>query len=176
MASGDALRILVVDDDRDLLDLLKYNFNKEGFRVKTVAKASEALSVAERFRPQLIILDVLLPDGNGMDLCKELRRSPAFDQTVIFFLSACAEKACMTASLEQGADDFIEKLSGLRVLTNKVTAVLKNKFIIKKGVMALSAPDLVIDTRTEVVYYRNHKMTLSKPEFEILFFLMQNPN
>lgn len=176
MSNEHALRILLVDDDKDLLELLKYNFQKEGFNVKTVSKARKALHAATTFLPELIVLDVSMPDGNGIELCKEIRAIKGLEDSFIFFLSARSIHAFRKEALEIGADDFIEKLSGLRVLTNKVNAVLKNNFVIKKGISGLAANELVVDKRAQAVYLKDRKMPISDPEFEILFFLMQNPN
>jgi len=169
-------RILLVDDDNDLLDLLKYNFQKEGFEVRTVSKARKAISAAVAFLPELIVLDVFMPDGNGIDLCREIRRIDALRDTFIFILTARGAHSSRERALEIGADDFIEKLSGLRALTNKVNAVLKNNFIIKKGIPGIASAELVVDKKAETVYLKDRQMTVSGPEFEILFFLMQNPN
>lgn len=176
MAGKETPRILLVDDDKDLLELLKYNFEKEGFDVKTVSKGSKAISTAKKFQPDLIVLDITLPDGNGIDLCKKIRSHGCFKNIHIFFLTARSEGYYREVALDTGADDFIEKLSGIRLLTNKASAVLKNRFIIKKSITALSVDDLIINKRLELVYVRNQPVTLSKPEFEILFFLMQNPD
>lgn len=169
-------RILVVDDDKDLLELLKYNFTKEGFQVKTVSKAKKAIAAALAFEPDLIVLDVSMPDGNGLELCREIRSIPGLEEIFIFFLSGHSGRRWSQEALGTGADDFIEKLSGLRALTNKVNAVLKNNFVIKKGIPGLAAEDLVVDKRCQAVYLRNREMSVSDSEFEILFFLMQNPN
>ena len=171
-----SLRILLVDDDKDLLELLKYNFRKDGFQVKTVSKARKAISAAVAFRPDLIVLDVSMPDGNGIDLCREIRRIDALKDTFIFFLTARAAHSSRARALETGADDFIEKLSGLRVLANKVNAVLKDNFVIKNGVPGLASDELVVDKKAQVVYLKDREMAMSVPEFQILFFLMQNPN
>lgn len=176
MADNQGLRILLVDDDEDLLELLKYNFRKEGFRVKTVSTVEKAMRAVKKFQPGLIVLDVIMPDGNGIDLCKRIRQLSDFKNTFIFFLSARSENTCRQQAFDIGADDFIEKLSGLRALTNKVNAVLKKKYVIKKGISELASEELVVDKKAESVYLKGREMSLSTPEFEILFFLMQNPN
>lgn len=170
------LRILLVDDDKDLLDLLKYNFRKEGFQVKTVSKARKAIPVAVAYHPDLIVIDVSMPDGNGIDVCGDIRRIDSLRDTFIFVLTARAAHSSRERALETGADDFIEKLGGLRVLTNKVNAVLKNNFVIKNGVPGLASSELVVDKKAQMVYLNDREMAISAPEFEILFFLMQNPN
>jgi two-component system alkaline phosphatase synthesis response regulator PhoP len=176
MTGIESLRILLVDDDKDLLDLLKYNFEKEGFDVKTVSKFEKAISAAEKFQPHLIVLDVVMPDGNGIELCRKIRSISSFRSVYIFFLTARSESYYREAALEMGADDFIEKLSGIRALTNKVSAVLKNRFIIKKSISFLSIDNLVINKRLGLVFVKNRRIALNKSEFEILFFFMQNPN
>lgn len=176
MGGTEALRILLVDDDRDLLDLLAYNFCKEGFIVKTVTRMKKAIASVVNFQPDLIVLDLMMPDGNGIEVCKSIRSMHRFRDVYIFILTGRSENYYRNAALETGADEFIEKLSGIRALTNKVSAVLKNRFIIKKGVSLLSVGDVLINKRGEVVYFRSERLTLSKPEFEILFFLMQNPD
>jgi len=176
MAGNNSLRILLVDDDRDLIDLLKYNFEKDGFLVQAVTRVGKVMSVLRKYQPNLIVLDIMMPDGNGIELCREIRRYSRFNSTRIFMLSARSESYFREAALNFGADDFIEKLSGIRVLTNKVSAVLKNQFIIKKSVRSLSADGLILNKRAETAYFGDEQITLSKPEFEILFFLMQNPD
>jgi two-component system alkaline phosphatase synthesis response regulator PhoP len=176
MGANAGRRIMLVDDDRDLLELLRYNFEKDGFEVKTVSKIKKVIALAQKFQPHLIVLDIKMPDGSGIDLCRDIRHLSSFKNNFIFFLTAHAERQYRDAAWKTGADDFIEKVSGLRALTNKVNAVLKSKFIIKKGVSGIVAGGLVVDKYAEVVYYRDQEMVLSSPEFEILFFLMQNPN
>jgi two-component system alkaline phosphatase synthesis response regulator PhoP len=176
MRDNEALKILLVDDDEDLLDLLKYNLQKQGFQVRTVASVGKAVQTAYTFQPQLIVLDAILPDGNGFDLCRELRNLSQFRDTLIFFLSAKSEAAWKDRALEIGADDFIEKLGGIRVLTNRVDAVLRQRFIIRKSVPFLSVRDLVIDRTVKTVFLAGEETPLSTPEFDILFFLMQNAN
>lgn len=170
------LRILLVDDDEDLLELLKYNFRKDGFHVITVSGVRNALSAAIEYLPELIVLDVTMPDGNGIELCKEIREIDSLKDTFVFFLSGCTSNMCRNQALQIGADDFIEKRNGLRVLTNKVNAVLKNNFVIKKGIPGLASDGLVLDKKAEAVYLERRELPISAPEFEILFFMMQNPN
>lgn len=176
MTNEDALRILLVDDDKDLLELLKYNFQKDGFNVRTISKATKALHAAATFLPELIVLDVSMPDGSGIELCREIRTVKGLEDSFIFILSARSIHAFRNEALEIGADDFIEKLSGLRALTNKVNAVLRNNFVIKKGISGLAANELVVDKKAQAVYLKDRRIPISDPEFEILFFLMQNPN
>ena len=125
-------RILVVDDDIDILELLKYNFEKEGFEVKTLDKSKNTLKVAEKFSPDLIILDIMMPHINGIELCEQLRRNPSFKNIYIFFLTARSENGFQETALNKGGDDYIQKLTGVRALMYKVNSVLKRNFTIQK--------------------------------------------
>lgn len=174
--SKDPARILIVDDDDDLLELLKYNFQREGFHVKTVSSAESAIRAVQKLRPELIVLDFSLPDGSGVDVCREIRGLKGFTNIHIFFVSARSANIYGAVAFECGADDFIEKLSGLRALTNKVIAVLKHKFIIRRGAIELVSGDLVMKRDSQAVYINDKRIALSSSEFDILFFLMQNPN
>jgi two-component system, OmpR family, alkaline phosphatase synthesis response regulator PhoP len=176
MADRKLLRILVVDDDGDILDLLKYNLEKEGFKIKTLANSNKTIAVAKAFSPDLIILDIMMPHPNGIELCRELRSMKRFENTYIFFLTARSERYYQQAALNTGGDDYIEKVIGLRALTYKVSAVLKNNFIIRKSVPELSIGGLKINQRSGSVRYQDHQVFLSRPELELLFFFAQNSN
>lgn len=168
-------RVLVVDDDRDILDLLEYNLEKEGFKVKTIEDSHKAISVAKDFLPELIILDIMMPHPNGIEVCRELRGMKRFEDTYIFFLTAKSENYYHEAALDTGGDDFIEKVIGLRALTYKVSSVLKHKFIIRKSVPEIRIGNLRIKRKTNSVRVGDNEIVLSKPEFELLFFFAQNP-
>ena len=174
MADRKPPRVLVVDDDRDILDLLQYNLEKEGLKVKTLEISYKTVSVAKDFCPHLIILDIMMPHPNGIEICRELRSMKRFEDTYIFFLTAKSESYYQHAALNTGGDDYIEKVIGLRALTYKVISVLKKHFIIRKGIPELKVGNLTISRRTNTVYFKDHKISLSKPEFELLFFFAQN--
>jgi two-component system alkaline phosphatase synthesis response regulator PhoP len=175
MGEEKPLRILVVDDDRDILDLLAYNFEKEGFKVKTVIDSSRAVNVAKEFSPELIILDIMMPHPNGIEVCRKLRSMKRFTDTYIFFLTAKSENYYHEAALDTGGDDYIEKIIGLRALTHKVSSVLKRKFIIRKSNPEITVGDMRINRKSNSVKIRGREIFLSKPEFELLFFFAQNP-
>src|ERR1700755_3275700 len=120
MGDKKPFRVLVVDDDSDILDLLEYNLAKEGFKVKTLDDSSRAVSVAEEFLPDLVILDIMMPHPNGIEVCRTLRGMKRFADTYIFFLTAKSESYYHEAALDTGGDDYIEKIVGLRALTYKV--------------------------------------------------------
>lgn len=168
-------RILVVDDDRDILELLAYNLEREGFKVKTTEDSRDAVEVANTFFPDLIILDIMMPHPNGIELCREFRSMKRFENTYIFFLTAKSEHYYHEAALDTGGDDYIEKVIGLRALTYKVSTVLKRKFVIRKSIAELSIGNLWINRKSSSVRIGSFEITLSKPEFELLFFFAQNP-
>jgi two-component system, OmpR family, alkaline phosphatase synthesis response regulator PhoP len=175
VAEKKSLRILVVDDDNDILELLKYNLEKEGFKVRTLDDSHKTIRVAKDFEPDLIILDIMMPHPNGIELCRELRSMKRFQDTYIFFLTAKSERYYQQAALNTGGDDYIEKITGLRALTYKINSVLKQHFIIRKSIPEVKAGSLTIYRRTHSVTFQDHKILLSAPEFELLFFFAQNP-
>lgn len=175
MGNKRPFRVLVVDDDKDILDLLEYNLEKEGFRVKTLEESDRAISVAKEFHPDLIILDIMMPHPNGIEICRELRAMDRFSDTYIFFLTAKSESYYQQAALDTGGDDFIEKVIGLRALTYKISSVLKKRFVIRKSIKELKIGKLKISRKSNSVKFDGQEIVLSKPEFELLFFFAQNP-
>ncbi|HEY9005677.1 response regulator transcription factor [Ohtaekwangia sp.] len=169
-------RVLVVDDDKDILELLEYNLEREGYTVKTIDESQDAVAVAKSFSPDLIILDIMMPHPNGIEICRELRSMKRFEDTYIFFLTAKSENYYHEAALDTGGDDYIEKVIGLRALTYKVTTVLKRKFVIRKSIAELKVGNLKIHRKSNSVHIGDDEITLSKPEFELLFFFAQNPS
>lgn len=172
---GKPYRILAVDDDPDILELLQYNLEKEGFKVVIEADGLRAVEISKRFHPDLIILDIMMPHITGIEVCRRLRQLPEFKSTYIFFLTARSEHYYQEAALDTGADDFIEKVMGLRALTNKVIHVLKRNFIIRKSVNKINLGPMQINRRAHTVFLHGEPVLLSKPEFELLFFFAQNP-
>jgi len=172
---GKVHKILVVDDDPDILELLFYNLEKEGFNVKTVEDSTHAIDTALQFKPDLIILDLMMPKVSGIEVCKRLRKMPRFKQTTIFFLTARSEHYYHEAALDTGGDDFIEKIVGLRALTNKVSTVLKKKYTIRKSKPEISIGSLKVNRRALTAKVKGVVVSLSKPELELLYFFAQNP-
>jgi two-component system alkaline phosphatase synthesis response regulator PhoP len=115
-----AKKILIVDDDPDILELLFYNLVKQGYEVRIIENPQYALSACLSFLPDLIILDVMMPEINGLALCKEIRLRALFKETQIFFLSSRSESFLKEAAIRSGGDEYIEKLSGIRTLSEKI--------------------------------------------------------
>lgn len=168
-------KILLVDDDKDILDLLKYNLEREGYEVEAEKNSLHAIEKARAFHPDLIILDIMMPKINGLEVCSQLRGLDDFKSTYIFFLTAKSEKYLQHEALAKGGDDYIEKITGLRALTHKVGTVLKKNLVIRKGVKHIELGDLHIDRDTQTVFYKNKKVVLPRHEFELLYFMAQNP-
>lgn len=168
-------RVLVVDDDRDILELLKYNLEKENFHVKSIEDSAKAIDAVVDFNPELIILDIMMPHLNGIELCRLIRQLPGFKDTYIFFLTARSEFYYQQAAIETGGDDFIEKVVGLRALTNKVISVLKRNFVIRKRDLVIHAGKLHLNRRSGVAKIGTEEIKLSPPEVDLLFFFVQNP-
>lgn len=168
-------KVLIVDDDKDILDLLEYNLEREGFRVCTLNAGRTALETADDFEPDLIILDIMMPHPNGIELCRDFRDNPKYRDTYIFFLTAKAESYYRQAVWSTGGDDFIEKVVGLRSLTYKVNSVLKRQFVIRKSVPELHLGNFKLNRNTRKATVGEKEITLSKAEVDLLFFFAQNP-
>lgn len=176
MSVKKSMRILVVDDDEDIIELLKYNLEKQNFIVKTLLNSNKAVIAACNFNPDLIILDIMMPHPNGIEICRTLRNMKRFESTYIFFLTAKSENYYKQAVLNTGGDDFIEKVIGLRALTYKINSVLKNKFTIRKSVPEITIGALTINRRSGTVCVNQNHISLSRQEFELIFFFAQNPD
>lgn len=168
-------KIMIVDDDKDILELLKYNLEREGYQIKVVWTPHRVLSTAKLFEPDLIILDIMLPGQNGIELCRALRTESHFRDTFIFFLTARSEHYYQNACYQTGGDDYIEKVTGLKSVIKKVNAVMNLDLIIRKRNALVVSNNLSLDRRTFLVHYGTKAVRLPRPEFELLYFLAQNP-
>lgn len=166
-------KILLVDDEQDILDLIKYNLEKEGYEVTACTTGREAISVADAILPDLILLDVMMPEMDGMETCVELRENPKFRNTVIAFLTARGEDYSQIAGFDAGADDYITKPIKPRVLVSRVKALLRRG----AGDGSPVYPDkgVVIDKEKYVAIKDGEEMTLPKKEFELLALLVSQP-
>lgn len=170
-------RILIVDDEHDILELLKYNLEKEDYKIKTTSNGLEALEVAEEFSPDLILLDIMMPGMDGVELCQRLRENETFDNTVIAFLTARSEDFTQISALEAGGDDFIMKPIKPNVFKSRVKALLRRnskKDKQKKQVKFKFGP-LQINTEKYNVRLDGKKIKMAKKEFELLLLLTSSP-
>ena len=174
MKQSSIYRILAVDDDNDILELLKYNLEKEAYEVRVLDDGTKTFEVASAYHPDLILLDIMMPDISGIEVCKQLRKSTEFRNTYIFFLTAKSDNYYKVAALDTGGDDFIDKLTGLRALTHKVGNVLKGNLVIRKSVKEISVGNLVINRSSNLAKLGQKAVSLTDYEFELLFFFAQN--
>ena len=169
--------ILVVDDEKDILDLLKYNLEKEGYAVITARNGKAALAAAGQ-RPDLYILDVMMPEMDGWEVCKALRRNPATSSIPVIFLTARDNEVDEVLGLELGADDYLTKPVRMRTLITRVKKALARPTVPVKE----SAPEVVeagplrIHVNNYVVEMDGKEMPFPKKEFEVLLFLVRHPD
>jgi two-component system alkaline phosphatase synthesis response regulator PhoP len=171
-----AKKILIVDDEPDILEFLQYNLRKEGYQVVTAPDGRVALLVAEREKPDLIMLDIMMPELDGVETCRILRKNKAFDLTPIAFLTARDEDFSQITALDVGGDDYITKPIKPRVLISRINALLRraNRYTDDEQ-ESIQAHDLVIDRLKVMVFRGSTAIELPKKEFEILWLLASKP-
>jgi two-component system alkaline phosphatase synthesis response regulator PhoP len=168
-------RILVVDDEPDILELVGYIMEREGFKVSTASNGSDALSVAKVKKPDLIILDVMMPDLDGIEVCHQLRAIPEFDNTFIAFLTARGEDYSQIAGFEAGADDYIIKPIRPKTLVARVRSILKRRTKDRDGEDRYEVGGLSIDKEKRQVVFEKKELNLPKKEFDLLVYLSSEP-
>ncbi len=174
---NDNPQILVVDDEPDILEFVKYNLQKEGFRVSTAEDGLAGLEEARRVKPDLIILDIMMPEMDGVEVCRQLRSESLFDNTVVAFLTARDEDYSQIAALDVGGDDYITKPIRPRVLISRVKALLRRsgRKDVEDVAHIVTAGDLTIDKERILVLRGEEKIELAKKEFELLSLLVSKP-
>lgn len=175
---SDALshKILLVDDEPDILDFLSYNLKKEGYIVYTANNGAEAIQISKTEKPHLIVLDIMMPEMDGMETCRQLKEIPDLKNTIITFLTARNEEYTQIAGFEVGADDFITKPIKPRVFMSRVKALLrryKSESPIVVGIVDLG--NLKIDTEKHMVYKLDEQIELPRKEFSLLLLLSSKP-
>lgn len=171
------IKILVVDDEPDILEFMQYNLEKEDFKVSIATNGREAIETAMKVKPDLIILDIMMPELDGVEVCRELRSMPTFNDTLIAFLTARNEDYSQIAGFEVGGDDYITKPIRPRVLLSRIKALLRRSRV-NDGLdssMIIKVGNLVIDKEKIVVYKDENAITLAKKEFELLCLLASKP-
>lgn len=164
-----AERILLVDDEPDILEFLGYNLRAEGFEVQTCTSGKEALALSTSFRPDLVILDVMMPEMDGVETCIEMRKRPELRNTIIAFLTARNEDYSQVAGFDAGGDDYIAKPIRPRVLVSKVKALLRRHD--RAGDAAQNTGHIVLDRDKYLVMCNGEALELPKKEFELLSLL-----
>ena len=172
----DTKRILAVDDDRDILELLSYNLGKEGFEVMTLDRSDAVISNAKKFRPHLIILDIMMPGADGIETCQKLREQKEFDDVNIIFLTARGEEYSEVAGFESGADDYLIKPIRPRALVSRINSIVSRSSRNEQPNDSITKNSLEIDRSSYTVTIDGNELSLPKKEFELLFFLADNAN
>ncbi|MCO5262055.1 MAG: response regulator transcription factor [Lentimicrobium sp.] len=169
-------KILLVDDETDVLEFLSYNLKKEGYHVLKAKNGREGLVLARDENPHLVILDVMMPEMDGIETCREIRLLPGFSDTIVVFLTARGEDYSQIAGFEAGADDYITKPIKPKVLTSRIKALLRRYRSKKSHDQPVNLPDLIIDREKYVVIKDGKEISLPKKEFELLLLLTSRPN
>ena len=166
-------KILIADDEPDILEIIQYNLRSEGYIVFTARNGNEALEQAKKHQPDLIILDIMMPGKNGIEVCNILRLQPIFHDTLIIFLTALSDEGTEIKGLETGADDFLTKPISPKVLVSKVNALFRRLSKEDTGILQLG--DLTIDREKYIINYKGNDIILARKEFELLALLAGKP-
>ena len=171
-------KILIVDDEKDILEFLGYNLRKEGYQVLTASNGKKGLSMAMEHSPHLIILDVMMPEMDGIEVCREIRQIPSLKECIVVFLTARAEDYSQIAGFEAGADDYVSKPVKPRVLISRIKALLRrhDKLTDVSSDFVYSVGGIVIDKERYIVISDGVEMSLPRKEFELLVVLASKPN
>ena len=168
------IKVLLVDDEPDILEILSFNLSNEGYQIFTAENGKEALRLAELHSPQLIILDVMMPVMDGIETCERLRSNQQFEKTLILFLSARGEDFSQVAAFESGADDYITKPIKPRIFNAKVKAILR-RFLKDDTAGNIKLGEMEINIEEYQVILQGEKITLPRKEFELLYLLASKP-
>jgi two-component system, OmpR family, alkaline phosphatase synthesis response regulator PhoP len=173
------VKILIVDDEEDILELLEYNLEKDNFRVLKAANGEEAIEIARREKPEMILLDIMMPRMDGVETCRRLRELPDGKEPFIVFLTARSEEYSEIAGLEAGADDYVTKPIKPRLLVARIQAIFRRgRQAPATGPVegtSLKIGELEINREEYMVYRKGKPMSLPKKEFELLIFLAAQP-
>ncbi len=167
-------KILVVDDENDILEFIQYNLKKEGYEVHLAHNGQEAIAIGKKVKPDLVLLDVMMPVMDGIEACKLMKSDKDFSKSFIVFLTARAEEYSEIAGFNAGADDYISKPIKPRVLVSRLSAILRRKTK-EIAETKLTVGDIIIDRETFLVYRGEQKIQLARKEFELLFLLAGKP-
>ena len=165
--------MLIADDEPDIIEILKYNLEKQGYQVISAGDGEEALDKARHIKPDLVVLDMMMPKKNGMEVCESLRSQPAFKDTLIMFLTALSDESTQLKGFSTGADDYVSKPISPQVFVSKVNALFRR--MKKPENKIINVNSLVIDPEKFIVEYEGREIILAKKEFELLYLLASKP-
>lgn len=166
-------KILVVDDEIDIVDIIRYNLDRAGYSTASAANGEEALEIAGQFRPDLIILDIMMPHKDGMETLASLRRNPVFNDTLVLFLTALTGEKFEVEGLNLGADDYIQKPIKPQLLLSRINALFRR--MNKDEGQVIHVGDMVINREKFIVTFQGQDVVLAKKEFELLALLASKP-
>ncbi len=171
------ITILCVDDEPDILEIIKYNLSNEGYKVYTANDGVSAILKANEINPNLIIIDVMMPNMDGIEACEKLRADQKFNDTIIMFLTARGEDYSHVAAYEAGADDYVTKPVKPKVLVSKVKGLLRRlKKVSEIDLNEIEFKDIKIDREKYKVYISDKTLNLPRKEFELLYLLASKPD
>ncbi len=170
------IKILLVDDEPDILEIVGYNLSSQGYQISTAENGIEAVKKAKKEKPQLIILDVMMPEMDGIEACELIRKVPELSDTIITFLTARGEDYSQMAGFDAGADDYITKPIKPKVLVSKVKALLRRLKDEEQIEEVLKIGDLTINREEYKISIKDEELVLPRKEFELLSLLATKPN
>ena len=168
-------KILVVDDDPDIVEILRYNLSLGGYNVKSAMNGKEAIKKAKIFIPQIILLDVMMPEMDGIETCTILKEIPSLANTRIIFLSARNEDYTQLSAFDAGADDYISKPVKPKILLKKIASIFKRINKLKNNIQSIDLGEIKIDRNSYLVFKNKNEISLPRKEFELLFLLASKP-
>ena len=175
--SNSNVKILLVDDEPDILEIISYNLSAQGYNVCTANNGLQAIKKAKKEQPHLIILDVMMPEMDGIEACEQIRKIPELQHTLITFLTARGEDYSQVAGFEAGADDYITKPIKPKVLVSKIKSLLRrlNTKIDSPSKDLIELEDLIIDREAYKIIFKGEDAILPRKEFELLYLLASKP-
>lgn len=169
------IKILLVDDEPDILEIVGYNLKNEGYQIYTAINGNKALEEAVKYKPHLILLDIMMPEMDGIETCEKIRKTPGLENTLISFLTARGEDYSQVAGFEAGADDYITKPVKPKILISKVKSLLRRLQGGNSPETNTNLGNITIDREAYLVLKNNEKIVLPRKEFELLCLLASKP-
>jgi two-component system, OmpR family, alkaline phosphatase synthesis response regulator PhoP len=169
------IKILLVDDEQDILEIVGYNLTQEGYKIVTASNGREAIAVARKERPQLIIMDVMMPEMDGMEACENIRKIPELSNVIIAFLTARSEDYSQVAGFDAGADDYIAKPIKPKLLVSKVKALLRRLKDETTSSENLNVGGIEINREEYKIVMEGREIVLPRKEFELFYLLASKP-
>jgi len=168
-------KILIVDDDPDIIEILRYNLSLAGYEVKAASNGKEAIKKAKIFIPEIILLDVMMPEMDGIEACRLIREIPSLKNSRIIFLSARNEDYTQISAFDAGADDYISKPVKPKILLKKISSIFKRIHKKENKIQLIDLGEIKIDRNKYLVFINKNEIQLPKKEFELFFLLASKP-